>query len=540
MRPMMHRLVWAVVLSSVAVSLAQPSEGMLGGSPLLALIGWVPLFWALRRASTIGQASLLGALFGFLTTVFQNYWLAFFRDYALLTAGSVSLALAGYFALFAPFLWVLLRRPEPWRPLAVGALWAVFEFLKSNGFLGFPWGLAPYPFHGITWFIQICDITGLGFLAFLIIAWNAWLSERVDHLSSRDLVFFPLPHRVAYQTLGRPFLIFFLVITAGLAVYGLFRMNESRPQRGTAKLVLVQQNADPWNGGDDLGPLRTSVRLSKEGLKSGNVDLVVWSETSLRLPLQGWRPYYERNPYDSPLFKTIRGNRVWWLFGNPYAQDLNWDTGEMGGLVNATVLMNPQAQIVDYYGKIQQVPIAEYIPYWDIPAVQSFFKNVIGLPGSWSLGRQLTVFKVPVSGKQTMSFSTPICFEIAFAWVNRAMVQKGAEVLINLTDNSWSKQNSSQVQLQLTGYFRAVETRTTVVNSTNSGVTCVISPTGQLTAGPLPYFKEGQLTAEIPLFKDRIITPYVQFGDIFVYASILFLFLDLLFRARKMTRGETA
>lgn len=537
---MMHRLVWAVILSSVAVSLAQPTEWMLGGNPLLALVGWVPLFWALKRAQSVGQASLLGALFGFLTTVFQNYWLAFFRDYALLTAGSVSLALAGYFALLAPFLWVMLRRPEPWRAFAVGALWAVFEFLKSNGFLGFPWGLAPYPFHGVTWFIQICDITGLSFLAFLVISWNAWLGEQLEERPLRDWSFLTFSQQITYKRMGRPVLIFFLVITAGLAVYGFYRLGENRPQRGSAKLVLVQQNADPWNGGDDLGPLRTSVRLSKEGLKSGNIDLVVWSETSLRLPLQGWRPFYERNPPDSPLLKTIRANRVWWLFGNPYAQDLDWETGEMGGLVNATVLMNPQAQIVDYYGKIQQVPIAEYIPYWDVPAVQSFFKNVVGLPGSWSLGRQMTVFKVPVSGKQTMSFSTPICFEIAFAWVNRAMVQKGAEVLINLTDNSWSKQNSSQVQLQLTGFFRAVETRTSVVNSTNSGVTCVISPTGQMAAGPLPYFKEGQLTAEVPLYKDRVITPYVQFGDVLVYAAVGFLFLDLVFRSRRLSRGKEA
>jgi len=506
------------LLSSFAVSFAQPNDWMLGGNPFLAFVGWVPLFWALRRASSHRAAAGLGALFGLVTTLLQNYWLAFFQDYAIWTIGGVALGLAGYGALLGPILRTLLQRPSATRPFVVGAAWALFEFFKSNGFLGFPWGLAPYPFHQWAWFIQIIDITGLSFLTFLIISWNAWLAE-------------------AWEKEGffqRSSGVFFAVLLVGLAGYGVWRLNEPRPSRGTVELALIQQNGDPWNSGDDLGPLATSVRHSREALREARPDLVVWSETSLRHPLQEWRPYYERNPADSPLFKVIRSNRAWWLFGNPYFQDFNLDQGIREGVVNATVLMNPQAQIVDYYGKIQQVPFAEYIPFWEVPVVKGFFQNFIGLYGSWDLGRQWTVFEVPVRGAaKSVAFSTPICFEDAFPWLNSAMVRNGAEILINLTNDSWSRRDSSQVQHHVAALFRTVENRVWMVRSSNAGVTSVIDPTGQVVAGPLPYFQDAHLVFDLPLPKTKAFTPYTLFGDWLVLVFGLLVVGELAWAARR-------
>jgi apolipoprotein N-acyltransferase len=265
----------------------------------------------------------------------------------------------------------------------------------------------------------------------------------------------------------------------------------------------------------------------------------VWSETALRYPLQEWRPYYERNPAKAPLFKVIRGNEPWWLFGNPYFQDYDPEKSIRGGGVNATVLMNPQAQIVDYYGKIQQVPFAEYIPYWEVPAVQNFFIHVVGLAGSWELGRQLTVFEVPLQQPGvTVKFSTPICFEDAFAGLNRAMVAKGAEVLINLTNDSWSHRDSSQQQHFVAAIYRAVENRVPLVRSTNSGVSGVIDAKGRLVAGPLPSFQAGHLAVTLDLPSQRPMTLYNQYGDWLIAFFTALLVLILALATRRDTRGH--
>jgi len=503
-------LVWATLLSALAVSLAQPNEILLSGNPFLALLAWVPLLWALRQSTSNRMAAGLSAVFAFATTLFQDFWLMFFQDFAVWTIGGVALGLTLYGALLGPVLRTALRRKTPWRMALVGAVWAVFEYLKSNGFLGFPWGLAPYPFHQWVWSFQIVDITGLSFLSFLILSWNAWLSEFWE----RDGYF-----RVKTGA-------FFALMVVGLAIYGAVRLNEHIPSRGTAHITLIQQNGDPWNSHDDLGPLRTSIDLSTQALKTSSPDLIVWSETSLRLPLQYYRPYYERTPPESPLFPTIRDSHTWWLFGNPYAQDEEQATG----WVNSTVLVNPKAQIVDYYGKIQQVPFAEYVPFWNVKWMRSFYESVVGLPGSWELGRKYTIFKVPLpNSAKSFKFATPICFEDAFPWINSLFVRHGAEVLVNLTNDSWSKLNSSEYQHYVASLYRAVENRVWLLRSSNSGVTCVIDSAGRVVEGPLPTFHSGLLSVDVPLAKKRSLTPYTQFGDWIVVLFMLWILTDLAF-----------
>lgn len=489
-------LVWAVLLSAVAVSLAQPNDGILIGNPWLGLVGWVPLFWALRRTVSPRSAAGLGALFGLVTTVLQNSGLWFFPGSAMATGG-IALGIALYGALLGPLLRTLLQRSDAARPFLVGACWAVFEFLKSNGVFGFPSGLAPYPFHTWLWFIQVVDLVGLSFLSFLIVSWNAWLAEALE------------PGGYFHRSSA----VFFACVVAGMVGYGVYRLNEARPSRGSVQLALVQQNGDPWNAGDDLGPLSTAVKHSREALKETRPDLVVWSEASLRHPLQEWRPYYERNPADAPLFRTIRGSRSWWLFGNPYFQDFSLEKGVHDGVVNAAVLTNPQAQIVDYYGKIQQVPLAEYVPFWNVPAVRGFLRSVGGVSGSWDLGRRWTIFEVPVRGEaKRFRFGTPLGLEDTFPWLNAVLVRNGAEVLISLSNGSGSRE-SSQWQHHVAALFRAVENRVWLVRSSTSGVTSVIDPTGRVTAGPLPTFQDGHLNVQLPLSSIRTLTPYTQTGD---------------------------
>lgn len=513
-------LVWAVLLSAFAVSLAQPNDWLLVGSPFLALVGWVPLFWALGRAESHRSAALLGALFGLVTTLLQNYWLAFYQDYAFWTIGGVGLGLTIYGALLGPVLRTALSGRKDLRPFLVGAVWAVFEYLKSNGFLGFPWGLAPYPLHHWPWMIQIVDITGLSFLTFLLISWNAWLAEGVGKRGD---------FRVSTA-------VFFGLVVIGIGLYGIGKLNEPRPTRGSLTVALIQQNGDPWDSGEDLGPLTVSLRHSREALKEARIDLVVWSETALRHPLQEWRPYYERNPAESPLFRTIRSSKTWWLLGNPYFQEFSFEKGLRDSVVNAAVLMNPQAQIVDYYGKVQQVPFAEAVPFWEVPAVKEFFQTVVGIYGSWDPGRKWTVFEVPTRGSaHTARISTPICFEDAFPWVASRMVKGGAEVLVNLTNDSWSRRDSSQVQHHVAALFRAVENRVWLVRSTNAGVTSVLGPTGEIAAGPLPSFQDGHLVATIPLPQKKTLTAYTEYGDWLILVFTAIVLLTIVSAARRTT-----
>jgi apolipoprotein N-acyltransferase len=146
--------------------------------------------------------------------------------------------------------------------------------------------------------------------------------------------------------------------------------------------------------------------------------------------------------------------------------------------------------------------------------VREFFRNVIGLAGRWSVGTEYTLFEVPVAdpGVGTVSFGAPICFEDSFGYLARGFIYLGADVLVNLTNNAWSRTDSAQIQHFVSARFRAIENRRALVRSTNSGLTAVIDAYGRVTA-QLPMFESRALTAEVPIYDTDEITIYTRFAD---------------------------
>jgi len=77
--------------------------------------------------------------------------------------------------------------------------------------------------------------------------------------------------------------------------------------------------------------------------------------------------------------------------------------------------------------------------------------------------------------------------------------------------------------------FRAVETRRSVVRSTNGGLTGAIDPRGRI-LGTLPMFTMDQMTVELPLM-DQEASLYWHWGDWFpFFLMVLSVFFLILFR----------
>jgi len=88
----------------------------------------------------------------------------------------------------------------------------------------------------------------------------------------------------------------------------------------------------------------------------------------------------------------------------------------------------------------------------------------------------------------------------------------GAEMLINLTNDSWSKTKSAQIQHYAVARFRAIESRKALVRSTNSGVTCVIGADGRILA-ELPQFITDSLVVDVPIYSTSP-TLCMRWGDL--------------------------
>jgi apolipoprotein N-acyltransferase len=159
------------------------------------------------------------------------------------------------------------------------------------------------------------------------------------------------------------------------------------------------------------------------------------------------------------------------------------------------------------------VPFTEHFPYrkW-LPMVYDWLRNAD--THFWEQGTEYTVFEAG-----GVRFSTPICFEDTFPRLGREFIRHGAEVLINMTNDSWSKSVASEMQHMSIALFRAVENRRTLVRATNGGITCVIDPNGRIIA-LLEPFTEGYLIAEAPVFTESR-TLYSRWGDWFALACLL-------------------
>ena len=511
----MPRSVFLGSLAGLLFALALPNEYYLFGNPWLSFISLVPLFTAIYRSPDLRTAGTVGAVFGGVSTVVANYWLWFFKDFAYLTLGSVTVAYTIIYGVVGIFLWRFSRSSGPGRPFILAALWVVFEYVKSIGFLAYPWGLIAFPVNGWLPLLQIADLAGLWSISFLVVLVNLLLAELLDRVpGGREKEFRVDGARWIFC--GFLFLLFFS--------YGFLRMALPIPIAGTVKAVLVQQNVDPWDTGKYEAILQQAQNLSKSGAEkfANKADLIVWSESSLIRPYKENRPYYDRVPAGEPFTESLRNLHTPLLTGNPVIK-----SRELRQVLNGVIFLDPNGEILDTYGKRHPVPMAEYVPFWDFKIVRTFFQKYVGLDSIWTLGDRDTIFNLSTKDGTLLHFGAPICFEDAFPYLCRRLVNKGADFLLNLTNDSWSRTNSAQIQHFVVARFRSIEMKRVLVRSTNAGLTCVIGPFGEILSS-LPMFEERVLATEIPVYREENPTFYTTYGDYLPQAFALGLLLLLL------------
>jgi apolipoprotein N-acyltransferase len=531
------RLVLLTLLSSVLLPLALPNEFIGGiarflglkpdesffwGNALVGLVCIAPVFYAICRAPSFKVASRLGVLFGGISTALSSFWLMFFQGFSAWTYGGTALGYMGYNALLFPFLLGLSRLSPRYRPFLLAVGWTIYEYFKSIGFLGYPWGLVAYPVGNVLPLIQFVDITGVWGLSLLMSLVNAMVAEYAI---------------TGWRPQFRRQAVFVVFLVACAFGYGAWRMAAPIPAESSAEMVLVQQNTDPWGGGGGKGTqssLEVNVNLTVEAVNSlpRKPDLAVWSESSVSsvgVNLDG--SYY---PPKNALVPGLQKGGVPVLFGGIVIIDL-----QKQAYWNAAVLADQDGVVQDTYGKMHPVPFAESIPFYGLAPVRLFFRNVVGIWNPWVSGTRHTVFTVPLAAGGTLAFGVPICFEDAFADLCRQYLVKGADMLVNITNDSWSKTWSSEIQHFQVARFRAIENRRVLVRSTNGGVSAVVGPWGEVRMR-MPFFERTWRAVNIPVYRERTLTPYTRFGDWFPRCLIALVLIALILNIRAKKKRPPA
>jgi apolipoprotein N-acyltransferase len=168
------------------------------------------------------------------------------------------------------------------------------------------------------------------------------------------------------------------------------------------------------------------------------------------------------------------------------------------------------------------------MPFTEYKWVRDFYQSLAGFSSGWIPGNRLEPLSVKNGEGRTINFTAPICFEDAFSSLIARLHNKGSNLLVNLTNDSWSKTDSAEYQHFVIASFRTIELRTTMIRSTNAGYSVVINPLGKVIAD-MPLFVPDSLQVAVPIYTHRT-TFYARFGDWF--PALISVILFALFASR--------
>ncbi|MDD5608131.1 MAG: apolipoprotein N-acyltransferase, partial [Ignavibacterium sp.] len=148
-------------------------------------------------------------------------------------------------------------------------------------------------------------------------------------------------------------------------------------------------------------------------------------------------------------------------------------------------------------GKIHLVPLGEHTPFVDqLPFLGDLLKWGVGISG-WNIGQDTTVFNYFDNG-DTVKIGGLVCYESVFPAFPNYFVDRGAEFLAVVTNDSWYGKLSGPYQHKEFADLRAVENRRAVVRCANGGISCLINKFG-ITEVETEMFTRTYLVVDVPL-----------------------------------------
>lgn len=513
--PFMKRLPF--VLSAVFLAMASFLPETVW-SVICGLCFALSLAYGAKRSNTLLRDFYLA---GLLFTALSLYWLpstlTLFGGFSYLIALLLFLLFCVLTALqFIICAWLYRRlRETPLEGfcLALPLSWLVSEVVFPRMF---PWALG----HSLVRWSAVAGLAEYGGvfpLSVLVVWWAEFILSLVPLLRRNERRFVKMQTAV-------------VLLTVLLLIAGSLREASVKQEliaAAAVKAALVQGNVSVEQKGN-VQMLNVNVeryrKLSAEAVARG-AELLFWPESVLNI----WTPEELENVRNTK-FDPFPGAAVPLMYGTlsfrrqpvntdhrPASQDAAHSRGMrieplQVSAFNAALGIDQTGKVIGRYYKRVLMPFGEYLP---LESIFPWLRQISPQSGDFTPGDIETplLFSVPGAGNsppKEIAAAGLICYEDLVPRLSREAVSRGANVLVNLTNDAWYGKTSAPYQHHLLAQWRAIETRRYLLRVTNTGVTAVVNPLGR-TVQALPIFTEGYLMADFSLLKGR--TLYVLLGD---------------------------
>lgn len=560
------------VISAILLVLAFPNFDLW----FLAWCALVPLFYAIDcEKESVVKSFILGWIFGTLFFAGSCWWLTFaFTHYGGIPTPIACVllllitAIVGVFpAIFAAAFSLVLKRFGTFGILSAPFLWTAQEFLRAS-LADTSWNAIAYSqaFSLTDSAIEAITAGGIYLAGFGILTFNTLIfagilfyqNKKTFGMRKKAVSFslmaylFPFLAFVLFllqlkssgllskKTLwrkvrlpiGAPFLFFLTlsVFTFLVSSRNVKYDNDFVRDNRTAFVAVVQVNVpmSDLNQQKWMELRQRHVELAETAFES-NVSKFVEAQTKIYSKpekLEEDKIFY-RNYYvnkfqnetkliifpESPMNFSYGGDPELRTFIGDFARRNNasvlFNSAEPNpngdNYFNSAVMVSPQGAKIGQYDKIHLVPFGEFAP------VPSPIKPLIPtLVGSFELGENYNLF--PIGDAQA---GVMICYESHFPSLSREFAKRGADVLIEMTNDGYLGDTGVLRQHLAGAIFRAVETNRPVLRATNVGITAYINERGEV-SDQADVYTEATRVWTISK-SDGKQTFYVRYGDWFAW-----------------------
>jgi len=477
----------------------------------LAWFSLIPLFFLIQD-QPLGRTTCFGFWTGMVFYFFGLLWVTNtiinYGNVPVFVSYLILMLLAAYLSLYLALFCYLVKKWSRGNPLTflwlAPVLWTSLEYLRStHATFGFSWLGLGYSQAGVLPVIQGAEITGVYGISTLIVfinaclyfVLNAWLGRnRNDSRENFSL-------KPAVLVLG-----FSLAVLALWLGYGKKTLDqwEEYPSKATSLRVALAQGNIPqnqkWNPLFQDKVMNTYRELSLKAAPS-KPDLIVWPEAAIPF-------YYSLDKINSEFIKNIaRDTKTPLLIGSPYLEVKN----KVRTPYNSAYLIAKDGETLGRYDKIHLVPFGEFVPFQDI---LWFVNKMVEGIGNFGRGTEMRVFDL-----KGYKLGVSICYEIIFPDLVRQPVDRGAQFLVNITNDAWFGKSAASYQHMDMVALRAVENRVPIVRAANTGITGTIDPTGKIPQATAMFETDQVITDIAPNQSGK--TFYTRHGDLFSQACLL-------------------
>lgn len=526
-------------LSGLLLSAGWPVRGF----PIFLFLAFVPLLiiedYIYKNKSSFNRFSFFG--YSFIAMLLWNalttYWIYYSTAVGVILAVLLNALFMSFTLSLFHYTRTVLKHHSAFITFII--YWLAFEYLHLNWELSWSWLNLGNGFSNHPAWIQWYEYTGSLGGTFWVLITNIFVFRTLKLYFNKEKC---LRYRLLHSAATADLIIVPIIISLFIYYY-----HEDKGKE--INVISVQPNIDPYN--EKFDELTSEQQISRIiNLAAEETDdstnLIVCPETAI--PEGVWEDALgESRSIDSlkyfiaayPQLNILTGLSSHKMFkpgetisatARPYGKTGWYDAYNSAMFIDSS-------NIFQIYHKSKLVPGVEKMPWSEhLKFLEKYALDLGGTFGSLGIQDERSVF---FSNDDVIKAAPVICYESIYGEFVSEYVKNGANIICVITNDGWWRDTPGYKQHFDYASLRAIETRRSVVQSANTGISGFINQRGEVLQ-KTSWWTEDVIKQNLKLNDE--ITFYVKYGDYIgktaYYLSVIILLYSILFSLMRRFRRK--